>query len=439
VSCGNRILPKEPITRLEASNPSQTERIAPPFPDAVSSRGVGPFPGHSGAFVTLASLNLLVSSGEASGDIYGSRLVRALSSRRPALRAFGMGGERLADAGLDRVARAEDVSVFGIFEVFEKLPAIRRALKALESAARERRPQAAVLIDFPDFHALLARRLARLDIPLVYYVSPQVWAWRRRRAATIAARARRIVTLFPFEAEIYRRLGADAVCAGHPLVDDVREGLLRPSPLPAKTRKRIVLLPGSRPGELRRHWEPMADAAARLAARFDLEIVAVRAPGLPESLFPDAARRGISIVSSGLHPILASADLALIASGTATLEAALCGAPMVVLYRTSAASFAVGRLLVRVPWISLVNIVAGEEVVPELLQKDASAERLAAEGAAILESAERTARMRKGLAAVAERLGPPGGSERAADAVLEAIEKGPAAAPRAAEPESAAR
>ncbi len=337
-----------------------------------------------------------------------------------------MGGERLAAAGLDRIVPAEALSVVGIFEVFEKLPAIARALRLLEAAARERRPGAAVLIDFPDFHAILARRLIRLGIPLVYYVSPQVWAWRRSRAKTIASRARRIVTLFPFEAEIYRRLGADAVWAGHPLVDDVREGLARPSPLPAKTRRRLVLVPGSRPGELRRHWGPMREAASVLAARYDLDVIAVRAPGLPESLFPGTSLEpsscGIRLVAEGLHPILASADLALVASGTATLEAALCAAPMVVLYRTSAASFAIGKLLIRVPWISLVNIVAGEAVVPELLQGDASAERLADEGAALLESPERAERMRRGLAIVADRLGPPGGSERAADAVGEVLD-----------------
>ncbi len=350
------------------------------------------------------------------------------------MKLFGMGGPRLEQAGLERIVASERLSVVGIFEVLEKLPAIRRGLRALEEAARARRPRAAVLIDFPDFHALLARRLARLGIPLVYYVSPQVWAWRKSRAHTIAARARRIVTLFPFETEIYRRLGADAVCAGHPLVDDVREGLARPSPLPPKVRRRLVLLPGSRPGEVLRHWEPMAEAARRLAERFDLEVVAVRAPGLAPDAFSrrGASGGGIRTVSEGLHAVLATADLAFVASGTATLEAALCGAPMVVVYRTSRASFAVGKLLIRVPWISLVNIVAGEEVVPELLQGAVSPERLEREGAAILESPERSRIMRDGFARVAARLGPPGASQRAADAVLEAIEG-------AAAPASAAR
>jgi len=365
-------------------------------------------------------LNLLISSGEASGDIYASRLVRALAVRRPETRFFGMGGPRLAAAGLDRIAASEAISVVGIFEVFAKLPAIRKALAALTLGARSRSTDAAVLIDFPDFHALLARRLIRLGVPIVYYVSPQVWAWRRGRARTIAGRALRIVTLFPFETEIYRALGADAVCAGHPLVDDVREGLARPSPLPAKTRRRLVLLPGSRPGEIARHWEPMVEAARRLAARFDVEIVAVRAPGLPDAVFRGS---DIRIVEDGLHPLLASADLAFVASGTATLEAALCGAPMVVLYRTSAASAAIGRLLIKVPWISLVNLVAGEQVVAELIQEDATAARLEAEGARILASPEAAAAMRQKLAGVAAKLGPPGASDRAADAVLEALER----------------
>jgi lipid-A-disaccharide synthase len=313
----------------------------------------------------------------------------------------------------------------GISEVLEKIPLLFRALRRLSREAATRRPQAAVLIDFPDFHALLARRLRRLSIPILYYVSPQVWAWRRGRAAVLARTARRIITLFPFEAELYRKLGADAVWAGHPLVDDVREGLAARSSLAAKARRRLVLLPGSRTAEVRRHWPPMAEAAERLARRLDLEAIAVRAAGISDDLLPGAAARGVRVVSSGIHPLLASADLAFVASGTATLEAALCSAPMIVVYRTSPFSFALGRRLVRVPWISLANIVAGEQVVPELLQDEVRADRLEAEGLALLSSTAGTARMKEGLARVAERLGPPGGSGRAAEAVLEALEARP--------------
>ncbi|HEY1434161.1 MAG TPA: lipid-A-disaccharide synthase, partial [Thermoanaerobaculia bacterium] len=237
-------------------------------------------------------MNLLLSAGEASGDLHGARLLRALESLRPGTRAFGMGGTRLVAAGLDPIVRSESISVVGFTEVVGKLPGVLRALSALDAAGVARAPEGAVLIDFPDFHSLLSRRLRRAGIPIVYYVSPQVWAWRPWRARTIASRARRIITLFPFETEIYRNLGADAVCAGHPLVEDVEEGLRVPSPLPPKTRRRLVLLPGSRAAEVRRLWPDLSEAARRLGRRFDLELVAVRAAGLPEQLYPGAAERG---------------------------------------------------------------------------------------------------------------------------------------------------
>jgi lipid-A-disaccharide synthase len=375
-------------------------------------------------------LNLLISAGEASGDVHGARLLRALRAERPDVEAFGMGAGRLEAAGLERLVRSEDLSVVGISEVAEKLPALLRALRTLRMQALRRRPDAAILIDFPDFHGLLARRLHRDGIPLVYYVSPQVWAWRRWRARPIARRARRIITLFPFEAEIYRSLGADAVCAGHPLVEDVRDGLAASSLLPKGARRRLVLLPGSRSAEIERHWAPMRDAAVRLAARWDLEVVAVRAPALAESLFAGAPSQGIRVLPGPVHPLLAGADLAFVASGTATLEAALCATPMVVLYRTSAFSHAIAKSLVKLRWISLVNIIAGEEVVPELLQDKLTPENLERAGTELLESPARAEAMRGGLARVAAALGPPGASERAARYVLEALDVRPADAPR---------
>jgi lipid-A-disaccharide synthase len=368
-------------------------------------------------------MNILISTGEASGDLHGARLLAALRRERPDLRAFGMGGERLAEAGLERVVPSEALSVVGFSEVVEKLPALRAGLRRLTEEARRRRPEAAVLIDFPDFHGLLARRLAKARIPLIYYIPPQVWAWRPARARAIARRARRIVTLFPFETELFQKHGGSAVCAGHPVVEDVREGLAQPSPLPPKARRRLVLLPGSRTAEVARHWTTMAEAATRLARRSDLELAAVRAPGLSEALFPGASDNGIRIVDGGLHPLLASADLAFVASGTATLEAALCGTPMVVVYRTSAFSHGVARALVRLDRISLVNIVADREVVPELLQGDLTPERLEREGEALLASPERSAAMKAELARVATELGPPGASARAAEQVLDVLRR----------------
>jgi lipid-A-disaccharide synthase len=333
-----------------------------------------------------------------------------------------MGGSRLETEGLERIARAEDLSVMGFAEVASRVPAILRALSALSRESARRRPEAAVLIDFPDFHAALSRRLRRQGVRLVYYVSPQVWAWRSDRARVIARRAYRILTLFPFETEIYRRLGADAVCTGHPIVDDVAEGLARGTPPPPKTRPRLALLPGSRREEVFRHWPPMREAASRLASRSGVEAFVVRPASLPEELYAGARQAGVRFVSGGAHPWLASADLALVASGTATLETALCGLPMIVVYRTSRTSFAIGRALVKVPWISLVNIVAQEEVVPELLQTAVTSDRLVREAEGLLDSPPRRERMKAGLARVARELGPPGASDRAAREVLDAMD-----------------
>lgn len=343
-----------------------------------------------------------------------------------------MGGSRLTVEGLDPVARSEDLSVMGFSEVFARLPAVLGAFWALRREAERRAPDAAVLIDFPDFHSALSRALWKRGVPLIYYVSPQVWAWRPGRARVIAGRARRILTLFPFETEIYRRHGADAVWTGHPIVDDVREGLAAPSPFPEKTRARLALLPGSRLSEVRRLWPPMRETAARLCRDRGLDAFVIRAPGMSEDLYPGAREAGVRLVSSGGHALLASADVAVVASGTATLETALCGTPMIVVYRASRTSFVIGRRLVKVPWISLVNIVAGEAVVPELLQTELTPERLEREALALLDAPERRERMKRSFERVARELGPPGASERAADAVLGAIEGGVRAPARAA-------
>ena len=377
-------------------------------------------------------MNLLISAGEASGDLHGARLLSALRRKRPSLTAFGMGGARLAAAGLERLARSEDLSVMGFAEVLERLPSVLRALSALRAAASRRHPEAAVLIDFPDFHAALSRRLRRERIPLIYYVSPQVWAWRAGRARVIAERARRILTLFPFETAIYTKYGADAVCTGHPVVDDVREALAAEPEPPPKTGPRLVLLPGSRREEVRRHWLPMRDAAAILRARRGVEAFVAQAPGLTPDLYPGAAEAGVRLAGPGVHRLVASADLALVASGTATLEVALCGTPLVVVYRTSRSSYAIGSALVRVPWISLVNIVAQAAVVPEILQERLTPEALTAEAELLLDSEDRRRAMKRGLERVARELGPPGASDRAAEAVLEVVEGRSPATARAA-------
>ena len=367
-------------------------------------------------------MNVFVSAGETSGDRLGASLVRELARRRPDIAFFGMGGPRMEKEGVVRIADSAAVSVVGLFEVLARLPAVWRTARKLERAAVRERPAVAILIDFPDFHLRLGKRLARRGIRVVYYVSPQVWAWRAGRVGAMKAFVRRMITLFPFETEIYRRAGIDAVCAGHPIADEVDERLRADAPVPRRPgRKRITVMPGSRPGEVARHWPVLRDAAARLASDHAADVVVVPAPGVSDALFPGAAEAGMTFHRGDPEPVLAATDVLLVSSGTSTLQAALCGAPMVVIYRTSAATMALARKLVKTPHIALANIVAGDRVVPELVQEEATAERVRAEAARFLDSAEAADRVRRRWADLRGALGPRGAAGRAAEAVLEVL------------------
>ncbi|HET9793134.1 MAG TPA: lipid-A-disaccharide synthase [Thermoanaerobaculia bacterium] len=367
-------------------------------------------------------MKVFVSAGETSGDRLGASLVRELGRRRPGLSFFGMGGERMEKEGVVRVADSAEISVVGLFEVIGKLPAVWRTARRLERAAIRERPAAAILIDFPDFHLRLGRRLARRGVPVVYYVSPQVWAWRSGRVKGMKAFVRRMITLFPFETEIYRRAGIDAVCAGHPIADEVEERLRTDPPVPRRPgRQRIAVMPGSRAGEVRRHWPILRDAARRLAAERAADVVVVPAPGVADALFPGAEEAGMTFHRGDPEPLLAASDVLLVSSGTSTLQGALCGVPMVVVYRTSAATMALARRLVKTPHIALANIVAGERVVPELVQEEATVEGVRREAARFLDSSDAADAVRRRWAEVREKLGPRGASARAAEAVLEVL------------------
>ena len=367
-------------------------------------------------------MKVFVSAGETSGDRLGASLVREIARRRPDIGFFGMGGPRMAEAGVSIVADSASVAVVGLFEVLAKLPAVWRTARRLERAAAREGPAAAILIDFPDFHLRLGKRLARRGIPVVYYVSPQVWAWRAGRVNAMKAFVRRMITLFPFETEIYRRAGIDAVCAGHPIADEVEERLRADPPVPRRPgRRRIAVMPGSRAGEVRRHWPILRDAALRLAAERPADVVVVPAPGVPDALFPGAAESGIAFHRGDPEPLLAASDVLLVSSGTSTLQGALCGVPMVVVYRTSAATMALARRLVRTPHIALANIVAGERVVPELVQEEATVGRVCREAARYLDSPEEADAVRRRWEALRRNLGPRGAAARAAEAVLEVL------------------
>jgi|CXWL01.1.fsa_nt_gi lipid-A-disaccharide synthase len=372
------------------------------------------------------SPELLVVAGEASGDLHAARLLAALKARVPGLSAFGLGAGELAAVGFDAVADPAEISVVGLAEVLKVWPRAKEIFAQLLAETDRRRPPVAVLVDFPEFNLRLAPELARRGVRVVYYISPQVWAWRRGRVKTIARSVDTMLVLFPFEVDFYRRHGVSAIHVGHPLVDEVpvlpQAWDLGP-PAPGEVY-RLVLLPGSRRSEVARLLPAMIGAVEHLARRLPVTVKLLRAPTIDRASLEDlagAAAVPIEIVDGGRpeerFPLLADAHLALCASGTATLETGLVGTPMLVLYRVGWVTGLMARLLVRLPHFSLVNLVLERAAVPELFQGAASPARVAEAAQALLADPERLATMRRDLAELRGRLGTGGASERAAAVV----------------------
>jgi lipid-A-disaccharide synthase len=370
--------------------------------------------------VTEETPRLLVSCGEPSGDLYASELVRRLQEQVPGLRVFGLGGDGLAARGASLVAHVKDLAVVGLLEVVGSLPRLRRVLRSLLAEVDRERPDLAVLIDYSGFNLRLARALKRRNVRIVYYVSPQVWAWRRGRIRTIRETVERILVLFPFEPAVYEAAGVPVTFVGHPLVDLVRPAPDRAAFLAAQgldaARPLVAVLPGSRPREIAYNLPPLAGAIEQLAReRPTLQFALALAPGVDgDGLARDLRGLPVRLVRGQTHALLGAADVALVASGTATVEAALLGTPMVVVYRVSWASYLIGRPFVHVPYYAMVNLVAGRRVVTELIQRDFTPERVAAEALGLLDDPERAARMRADLANFRQRLGGGGASGRAA-------------------------
>lgn len=372
------------------------------------------------------SARLLLSCGEASGDLYAGALTRELLALEPSLTISGIGGPRFAAAGGRLLADYRDLAVTGLTEAIPKIPLFLATRRAIVSAARTERPDALVVIDAPDLNFRLAPRIRRLGIPVVYYIGPQVWAWRRGRLKTMREFVDRMLVIFPFEAAIYREAGVPVEFVGHPLVDLVRPAVGREEFLSAHglrpTAPTVAILPGSRPNEVQRILPDLVAAADRIRAQVPgVQFVVARAPRLEDSLF-DSLRTGgdrrMVVVDGETDTVLASADVALTASGTATVQTALHDVPMVVVYRTSWLTYHVARWLVRVDAIGMVNLVAGEPIVPELVQDAFTSEAVAREAVSMLTDPARSARIREGLARVRARLGGSGASRRAAEAIL---------------------
>ncbi len=364
---------------------------------------------------------LLISAGEASGDMYAARLARALHDRAD-VRLFGMGGPQMRQAGVETVVDSREVALVGLLEVLPKLPAIARAWRRLLAEARRRRPPFAILTDFPGFHVRLARSLQRLGTQNIYFVCPQFWAWRPGRVRNIRRHFVRGLCIFPFEVKFYGDAGVPVDWIGHPLVDFVRPALSRDEFIarydldPATPI--VTLLPGSRTSELAQNLPPIVEAASRLASSRPCQFVLALAPGLAKEAVASHLRgSSIRIVESATYDALAAADVAIVASGTATVEAALIGAPMIVVYRVAASTALIARRLVRAPFFAMVNLIAGRRIVPELIQEEFTAEKVSNEARKLLDSAELRQQMRNDLTVVRDRLGPPGAIERAADII----------------------
>jgi lipid-A-disaccharide synthase len=369
---------------------------------------------------------LLVVAGEASGDLHGARLVTELRRLIPGLHVFGLGGDELRAAGLDPVAHSAEISVVGITEVLKILPRAREIFAELLRQVDLRRPRAAVLIDFPDFNLRLARELKRRGVRVVYYISPQVWAWRKGRVRTIADVVDRMLVLFPFEVGFYRDSGVDVAHVGHPLVDEVPQlpGVWEAGE-PAAGPYRLSLLPGSRRSEIEALLPCMLDAVRLLAERLPVQVSLIQAPTVPREMLEERVELSglpVRIVSEDRFAAVADSHLALCASGTATLEIGLLGTPMIVLYRLGLWTWMLARMMVRLPFYSLVNLVLGRAVVPELLQWQATPERIAGEAERLLTDDVERARVRAGLAELRGRLGEAGASARAAHEVAALLE-----------------
>ncbi|HUF79336.1 MAG TPA: lipid-A-disaccharide synthase [Thermoanaerobaculia bacterium] len=362
---------------------------------------------------------MLVVAGEASGDLHGARLIEELRGLVDGVEAFGLGGEHLAAAGLDRLADSAEISVVGLTEAFRILPRARRIFDRILAEVDRRRPRLALLIDFPEFNLRLARALRDRGIPVVYYISPQVWAWRRGRVRTVSELVDAMLVLFPFEAEFYRRHGVEAVHVGHPLVDEIPElPHVWDQGEPESEPYQIALLPGSRANEVEALLPVMLDTVRRLADEIPVFARLIRAPTIPLAMVEEALDlEGLPVrivPAADRAEAIASSHFALCASGTATLEVGLLGTPMAVLYRLGGWTYLAGRLMVRLPYVSLVNLVLGRLVVPELLQARAHPKRVSGTVLSLLRDRPAIEEMRRGLGELRGRLGEKGASARAA-------------------------
>jgi lipid-A-disaccharide synthase len=370
----------------------------------------------------MPPIPLLLSAGEASGDMYAARLASALANRAD-VKIFGMGGPQMRAAGVDLVMDYDEVAVVGITEIMKHLPSLLKAMEKMVTEAEQRKPALAILTDFPGFHLRLARKLKPRGIRNVYYICPQFWAWRPWRVNLVRRRFEKALCIFPFEKEFFSKAGVSTEWIGHPLVGTVkatkdRKRLCEENGLQAG-RTLVTVLPGSRSAELAHHLPVLQEACARITARMPVQFLVAAAHPRDVELLKSGWQPGLKlqVVAGETYNALAAADAAIVSSGTATIESALLDTPMVVVYRVSPLTATLAKPLVRTPYFAMVNLIAEKRVVPELVQDDFIPEKVSAEILRLLQDPNARSAARTGLAEVRKRLGPPGAVERAADAI----------------------
>lgn len=368
---------------------------------------------------------ILIVAGEASGDLHGANLVKAIKDIKPNTVFFGIGGNRLREAGVSLMADCAEMGVVGLTEVLSKLGYILRVFFQLKAAIKQDRPDLVILIDYPDFNMPLAKAAKKAGVPVFYYISPTVWAWRKGRIGHLKQNVSKMAVIFPFEPAVYKERGMDVDFVGHPLLDLIEEDTGERTVTAADSFK-VGILPGSRRGEVKTLLPDMLKAAEILCGKSSKKInfflpLAETLERRDVDVHLNMSSVEVEVIREGKYSEIKSADAAMVASGTAALETALLGTPLVVLYRVSPLTYFVGRCLVKVKWISMANIIAKRLIVPELIQHDMTPERIASELSAILEDPARAAEMRSDLKGVREKLGSRGASARAARLACELI------------------
>ena len=377
------------------------------------------------------SKKLFVLAGEVSGDMHAAGVIAQLLKARPDISVFGIGGEKLRALGADLLYDASQTSIMGFIDVLKHSGFLRQVIRDLKEAVRREKPMAAFLIDYPGMNLLMARFFHELGIPVIYYISPQVWAWKEGRVKAIRRDVDRLLVIFNFEVEFFRRHDIDAEFVGHPVIEQLaelslpsKESFLKKHNLATDVRL-IGLLPGSRPQEIAHILPEMLKAARLLSREYNIVFLFGRSPHLDDTIFQALSHyRDLSIITCSAYEVMQFSDLALVTSGTATLESLCFGVPMIVIYKTGMFNYLIGRLIIKLKNISLANIVAkglgsSERVVPELIQHDANGAEIYRQARMILDNPESAAAMRRQLLAARETLASASPSRKVAGILQE--------------------